>query len=170
MSAAVAPLKQAIAGVSPASVTETTAMTVWPSISALGIGRLLGSLFSIKLGFYVFRLGNLIALAAAPLCVLLYLGKVAPFGATRYRLTNRRIIVERGIVGREERFVDLDRFDRIDIEVKPGQAWFDAGDLIFRQGETETFRLHGVSRPDSFRHTCMNSRNAYVGVKEALGG
>ena len=55
--------KQAIAGVSPASVRETTVMTVWPSISALAIGRLLGRLFSIRLGFYIFRLGNFIALA-----------------------------------------------------------------------------------------------------------
>jgi hypothetical protein len=169
MSAAAVPLKQAIAGVSPATARETTVMVVWPSIAALGIGRLLGSLFSIRLGAYIFRVGNFIALAASPLCALLYLGKVAPFAATRYRLTNRRIIVERGITGSESRSVELDRFDNVEIDVKAGQAWFDAGDLIFRQGDTETFRLEGVGRPEAFRQTCLKSRHAYVGVKEALG-
>lgn len=162
---------QAIAGVSPATEHETTVMTVWPSISALGIGRLLGRLFSIRFpNIYIFRLGNFIALAASPICVLLYLGKVAPFAATRYRLTNRRLIVERGLTSREEKFVELDRYDEVDVDVKPGQEWFAAGDLIFRQGETETFRLRGVSRPEAFRQTCLKSRHAFVGVKEALGG
>lgn len=171
MSVSVAvPEKQAIAGVSPASERETTTMVVWPSISAIGIGRLLGRLFSIRLGFYVLRLGNLLALAASPLCALLYLGRAAPIVGTRYRLTNRRLIVERGLGNREEKSVDLDRFDQIETHVRPGQEWFSAGDLVFLEGETETFRLPGVSRPESFRQTCLKSRNAYVGVKLAVGG
>ena len=45
---------------------------------------------------------------------------------------------------------------------------FSAGDLAFRLGNVETFRLDGVSRPEALRQTCLKSRQAYVGVKQAL--
>jgi hypothetical protein len=64
--------------------------------------------------------------------------------------------------------IDLDRFDTIEIDCKPGQAWFAAGDLVFKRGDVETFRLEGVSRPESFRQTCCKSAMSYVGVREAL--
>jgi hypothetical protein len=84
-------------------------------------------------------------------------------------VTNRRIIVERGLQAKEEKSVDLDRFDAIDIDVDLGQEWYDAADLVFRQGDIETFRLEGVSRPAAFRQVCLKSHQAYVGVREALG-
>lgn len=64
--------------------------------------------------------------------------------------------------------VELDRFDDIQIDRKPGQEWFDAGDLVFTLNSVETFRLNGVSRPAAFRNTCMHSQRSYTGVKEAL--
>jgi hypothetical protein len=64
--------------------------------------------------------------------------------------------------------VQLDRFDAVDIEVQPGQGWFKSGDLIFRLGDRETFRLTGVSRPDTFRDACLKAHYAYVGVQEAV--
>ncbi|MEM7313490.1 MAG: PH domain-containing protein, partial [Planctomycetota bacterium] len=59
-------MKQAIAGVSPADQNETTVMTVWPSNGLYGLGRFFGGLYSIGAGFYVFRVGNLLALLTAP--------------------------------------------------------------------------------------------------------
>ena len=161
-------MKQAIAGVTPSQTREVTVMTIWPSIAANGIGRFLGTLFEIKLGFYIFTVGNLMALAAIPVALVLYLMRIAPFTATRYRLTNRRVMVERGLSNIESNSVGLDRFDTIDVEVGPGQAWYHAGDLIFRQGEVERIRLDGVSRPESFRQICLNSQRAYVGVQAAM--
>ena len=64
--------------------------------------------------------------------------------------------------------IGLDRFDTIDIDCKPGQAWFAAGDLVFKRGDVEAFRLEGVSRPESFRQTCFKSHMSYMGVKQAL--
>jgi hypothetical protein len=71
----------------------------------------------------------------------------------------------RFLFGREMKSVQLDRFDSIDIHRRPGQHWYDAGDLIFREGATETFRLDGVSRPEAFRQVCMKAHMAYAGVK-----
>lgn len=64
--------------------------------------------------------------------------------------------------------VDLDNFDTIEIEILPGQAWFQAGDLVFKKGVVEMFRLEGVSRPEAFRQTILKAHRSYVGVKQAL--
>jgi hypothetical protein len=159
---------QPIAGVTPAEIRETTVMTVWPSVAQYGLGRALGSLFAIRWpDVYFFRLGNLIALLAIPVALVLFFMRIAPAIGTRYRLTNRRIIVERGLSGAPDKSVDLDRFDAIAIDVRQGQEWYDAGDLVFRMGNVETFRLSGVSRPAAFRETCLKAHLACVGVKRA---
>jgi hypothetical protein len=162
-------MDQAITGVSPASVRETTIMTVWPSNAMFPLGRLLGQLYAIRFpDLYIFRLGHLIALASIPIALVLFFMRVAPWIGQRYTLTNRRVVVFRGLLIQEERSVRLDRFDAIDVVVQPGQEWYDAGDLVFRLGATETFRLVGVSRPDSFRAACIKAHMAYVGVQKAL--
>jgi hypothetical protein len=155
-----------IAGVMPAETKEATVMTVWPSNAKFGLGRLVGRWYAITWpDIYIFRLGNVIALLSIPLALVLFFMRISPFIGTRYRLTNRRVIVERGLSGVEDKAVDLDRFDTIDITVQPGQAWYDAGDLVFKLGSVETFRLEGVSRPAAFRETCLKAHMAYKGVK-----
>ena len=74
------------------------------------------------------------------------------------------VTIERGINPKVEQYVDLDRFDAIDVVVSPGQEWYAAGDLVFRRGQIETLRLPGVSRPESFRRTCLEVRQSYVSV------
>ena len=171
MSTAAAPASvtpQPISGVMPAEIKEVTVMTVWPSVAAFGLGRAMGRGFAIQWpDMYLFRLGNLLALLSIPIVLPLYFLKVLPFVGTRYTVTNRRILVLRGIVGKIEKFVDLDRFDTVEIVVQPGQEWYYAGDLVFKQGAVETFRLEGVSRPEAFRATCVKSQMAHAGVKRA---
>jgi hypothetical protein len=53
--------------------------------------------------------------------------------------------------------------------VRPGQEWYQAGDLIFRKGAVETLRLEGVSRPETFKRTCLKARMGYVGARQAVG-
>lgn len=162
-------MKQAIAGVSPPDVSEVTIMTVWPTLAATGAGRRFGQLYSIKAGIGWLTIGKLIALASIPLVLPLYFSMLLPWAMERYRLTNRRVIIERGVRGIPRCWVELDRFDTIEVDVLAGQAWYPAGDLIFRKGQIETFRLLGVSRPETFRRTCLKARQGYVGVKEAVG-
>ena len=161
-------LPQPIAGVVPAETREATVMTVWPSVAKFGLGRALGGLFAIRWpDIYIFRLGNLLALLSIPIALVLFFMRIAPGIGTRYRLTNRRVIVERGLTSVEDKAVDLDRFDTVEIVVQPGQAWYHAGDLVFKQGNVETFRLEGVSRPSAFRETCLKSQMAHAGVRRA---
>jgi MFS family permease len=178
-------MKQAIAGVTPFRVGEATIMIVWPSIASTWFGRMMGRLYRIKAGIGFVTLGNLIALASAPLMAMAILGKfiaafvagipllglpfrLLPNGVIRYILTNRRVIIARGLKPAAEQYVELDRFDDIEVVVQPGQEWYPAGDLVFKRGAVETFLLRGVLRPETFRQTCLKARQAYVGVKQAM--
>jgi hypothetical protein len=174
-------MKHAIPGVAPAQLQEVTVMTVWPSLSATGFGRFWGRLFGLDYGPRLFgvplTVGRLIALASIPFMLALYflmrlprfplviIGIKNPW-CRHYRLTNRRVVVENPF-GDEIKSTSLDRFDSIDIVIEPGQAWFKAGDLVFRLGATETFRIWGVPRPETFRQTCLKARMSFVGVQQA---
>ena len=174
-------MQQPIAGVAPTQFQEVTVMTVWPSLSATTFGRFWGRLFAIEFGFRVFgiplTIGRLMALVSIPFMIALYflmrlprfpgviIGIRNPF-CWVYRLTNRRVVMENPF-GAEIKSVSLDRFDAIDIVVARGQAWFKAGDLVFRMGPVETFRISGVPRPETFRHTCLKANMSFVGVQKA---
>ena len=153
-----------VSGVVPPSVAEATIMTVWPSVAVTGLGRSLGMLYLIKEGFGPVSIGRLALLATIPIGLMLYLSLRLPWAIRRYRLTNRRVIVEQGINPQVKQFVPLSGFDTVDVEVSPGQEWYAAGDLVFRRGPIETLRLSGVSRPESFRRVCLEARQAYVSV------
>jgi hypothetical protein len=160
-------MPQAIAGVSPPEIRETTIMTVWPTLGAHPVGRLLGRLYRIDIGPGMFTIGKLIALLSIPVALPLFFLMVNPLTGRRYTLTNRRVIIQRGSRLHNERWVELNRFDSIEVVVQPGQEWYPAGDLIFRNGAIETFRLEGVSRPETFKRTCIKARMGYVGAHNA---
>jgi hypothetical protein len=183
-------MTQAIAGVSPPEQSEVTIMTVWPTLGARWEGRMFGRWYLMKPGVTIcgvpVTVGRLIALASIPLILPLYffmllpcfifLPKLGPIpriyvsnpSCRRYRLTNRRVIVEHGTSGTVFSEVALNGFDAIDVQVLPGQEWYPCGDLIFRKGKVETFRLSGVSRPETFRQTCLKAQRSYAGVRRAL--
>jgi hypothetical protein len=162
-------MKQAIAGVAPPDLGEVTIMTVWPSIAAHPLGRALGRLYANRAGFgYMLTVGKLMMLLTIPIALKLFFWMLAPWNCRRYRLTNRRVIVQNRPRPVDERWIGLDEFDAIEVLVLPGQAWYPAGELIFRKGKVETFRLSGVSRPETFRQTCLKAQRSYVGVRKAL--
>ena len=170
-------MAQAIAGVVPDTEKEATVMTVWPSLAATAYGRWWGRRFTQQGGLKIFGV-PVLALLAIPLILPVYFHMIIPrlpgivFGVSnpscrRYRLTNRRMIVEQAFGGGEQQSVSLDRFDSIDLEVEPGQEWYPAGNLIFRLGDIETFRLLGVPHPQPFRQTCLKAHLGFVGVQQA---
>ena len=175
-------MAQAIAGVVPDTEKEVTVMTVWPSLAATAYGRWWGRRFANNVGITLFgvpiTIGRVLALLSIPVILPVYFHMIIPklpfvvFGISnsacrRYRLTNRRVIVEQAFGGGEQQSVSLDRFDSIDIEVEPGQEWYPAGNLIFRLGDVETFRLVGVPHPKPFQQTCLKANAGFVGVLQA---
>ena len=179
-------MRQPIPGVTPAQVAETTIMIVWPSTGRYALGRFMGRLLKIRWpDIYFIRLGVFLAPFFIPLAIALYFYRLVPsffgipFHGRFYKLTNRRVMELRNevrwengrlrfVYGAETKSVHLDRFDSIEIVRRPGHEWFDCGDLVFRLGNTETFRLEAVSRPESFRHTCLKAHMAYVGVQRVM--
>jgi len=170
-------MKQAIAGVAPPDLEEVTIMTVWPTIAVTGLGRWLGRWYESRAGLgKFFTVGKLALLLSIPAALGLFFFLLAPGFNRRYRLTNRRLIVERGTRPLLEKgprpiveaFVLLDDFDSIDIVVLPGQEWYKAGEMIFRKGPVETFRISGVSRPEPFRHTCLEAQRSFTSVKHEV--
>jgi len=107
-------MSQAIAGVVPDTEKEVTVMTVWPSLGALMFGRWWGRRFANNLGITLFgvpiTVGRILALLSIPVILPVYFLMVLPripfvvFGlknpfCLRYRLTNRRVIVEQAFGG-----------------------------------------------------------------------
>src|SRR6185436_6525795 len=119
-------MKQAIAGVAPPELGEVTIMTVWPSIAASKLGRLIGVACGVAWPKPPFNVGKLLALAMIPIALNLYLIRyamplvtwmltlgMAPINSTclRYRLTNRRLVIQKGLLPVDDAAVALDQFD-----------------------------------------------------------
>jgi hypothetical protein len=107
-----------------------------------------------------------LAVAAIPLALAVFAWQLLPFVCRRYRLSCRRLAVQKGLRACDERQIALDEFETIDVEILPGQAWLHAGDLVFKRSGSEVFRLPGVSRPETFRMTCCKTRDALLAVRQ----
>jgi hypothetical protein len=161
-------MNQPFAGVVPADLSETTCKVAWPSIGAYQAGRLVGRLAASKIGWgEFFTLGKLWAVAAIPLSLAVFAWQLMPYVCRRYALTNRRVIIRKGLMPVDERWVEFKEFDSIEIEVLPGQEWLHCGELVFKRTGGEVLRLSGVPRPEVFRVVCLNVRAAILGAHAA---
>ncbi len=162
-------MHQPIAGVTPSELAEVTCKVVWPTIGATRAGRFVGQMAAIETGWgRVFTLGNLWALATIPISATVFCWQLMPCVCRRYALSNRRIIVRKGLMPVDERWIALDDFDAVEVEVLPGQQWLHAGELIFKRAGNEVLRLSGVSRPEIFRHVCQTAQDALVSVRNVV--
>ena len=162
-------MHQPIAGVTPSELGEVTCKVVWPTIGAVRAGRLVGRLAGVRMGWgEFFTLGKLLALVTIPISLAVFGWQLLPYVCRRYTLTNRRIIIRKGLVAVDQHWIGFDEFDSVDVEVLPGQDWLYAGELIFRRGGAEVFRLAGVPRPEILYRVCMTARTALMSVREVV--
>ena len=158
-----------IAGVTPSELAEVTCKVVWPTIGALRAGRFVGRLAAVRLGWgEFFTLGKLLVVATIPISVAVFGWQLMPRVCRRYALSNRRIIIRKGLMPVDERWIGLDEFDTVEVEVLPGQQWLHAGELIFKHAGSEVLRLSGVSRPEVFQHVCQTARTALISVRDVV--
>lgn len=144
-------------------------MTVYPSIAATAVGRCLGALYeSIPLRVGRVKLSHLLfPLPTSPIALVVYFALKA-FG-NRYQLTTQRLRVTRGLRKKTITEVPLDEIGRIDCASSFGQTFFRAGTLVLRNHlGTELARLPGVVRPDMFRKTILEARDAIIRTDAAL--
>jgi hypothetical protein len=152
----------------PLEPGETQSKVIWPAIGATSAGRFVGRLCANRLGVGGFTLGKLLAVATIPVSLSVFAWQLLPVVMRRYCLTDRRIIVEKGLARVEERSIGLDQFDALEIRLLPGQEWLRCGDVLFLCGGQEVFRLPGVPRPQTFRELCLKQRNTLLAVREVL--
>jgi hypothetical protein len=161
-------MRHPIAGVVPPELAEATSSVVWPSIGAYGLGRLVGRWCAMRMGYGFFTLGKLMALLTIPLSLAVYVWKILPYVCRRYRLTNRRIAIQKGYSAKDAASVGLDEFDSIEVRRLPGQEWLRCGEVLFLRDGKTSLRLPGVPRPEVFCQVCLKARTALLAVREVL--
>ena len=163
------PNKQPISGVS--ANHENVVMTIWPSVCAGAIGRILGQLMdlsSVKIPFTDIPITNaLVSLATAPLFAAGYFAE--KILGKKYVITNRSVQIWSSLRPRKEREVALGDFADIDIVQRPGQSFYNAADIaLLGSNGLPILVLAGVPRPVVFRQTILKAREARTKVAEAL--
>lgn len=150
--------QQAIAGVVPPQVAESTIRVAWPAVTSVPPVAALA-----KAMMHTYILAPLAWMMLAPL----YFKKILPFIAKRYTLTNRRIAIMRGLKPKASQEVALADID--DVRVPP-----DSVDKFYRTGTIEivskgqvVMTLLGVPEADSFRQAILNTCIAWVPGKAA---
>jgi hypothetical protein len=151
---------QAVTGLVPPQLAETTIRVTWPSVATspavAGLGRFL---------MRTIILAPLAWLMLAPF----YFKKILPGLACRYTLTNRRLMIQKGWKRRPSGEIALADID--DVRLKP-----DSYDRFYRTATLEiisqgkvALSLPGVTSPESFRHAIINAYKAWVPGKAETG-
>jgi hypothetical protein len=155
--------KEAVAGVWPVEFGEALITRTFPSISSNAFGRFLGTLYGLP-----FPIGFIIHLATVPFPVLTAILMYLVTGFRRYQLTSLRVCVRRGIRGKDDAQVGLDRVDEVRTVVRKGQEYFRAGDLELVSRGDVVLTLHGVPTVEAFRQNILRARAALVQVRDAI--
>lgn len=143
----------AVTGVVPPEMDEARIREVWPSVASsagvAGLGRALTR-----------------TIILAPLAWLLmsgaYFGKVLPFLARRYTVTNRRVMIRKGWKGIVQQEVALGKIDDVRLKSDDNTDFFRAATLEIISDGQLAMTMPGVPDPESFRQTILNARNAWV--------
>jgi Bacterial PH domain len=155
-------VKQAIAGLTPPQQAEAMVREVWPSVVEAQSG--LAALGQMLIKTVI--LAPLGALIMAPL----YFKKIVPFLSTRYTLTNRRLMIQRGLKPRPVHEVALSDIDDVRIVQDSHVDFYKSATLEVLSKDRVVLTLKGVPESDSFRHTILNTVAAYVpGKSKAFG-
>jgi hypothetical protein len=145
--------KQAVSGLIPPGIAEANIRETWPSVAAFPAVASLGRVLT----------GTIVL---APLAWLImataYFGKLLPFLARRYALTNRQVMIRRGLGGKPGQGIALADIDDVRVQTDANSDFFRAANLEIISNGQVALTLHGVCDPESFRHAILNARNAWA--------
>lgn len=147
-------LKQAVAGVVAPQTAEARIRTNWPAVTDASPGlanlgaKLIRTRFLAPVGWFLM----------APL----YFKKILPFLAKRYALTNRRLMILRGLKPQASHEVKLEDIDDVRLVESSYHPFFKAATLEVLSGDKVAMTLTGVSEAEAFRQSIMNAVMAWV--------
>ncbi len=149
--------RQAVAGLMPPQLGEALIRETWPTVVRYQAGlsrvgeRLMKTIVLAPLGW----------LLMGPL----FLRKFMPFLCKRYTLTNRRLMIQRGLKPHPVEEIPLADID----DVRPVEGTYDSfylsGDLEVVSGGQARMKLIGVAEPESFRRAILDAVKAWVPAK-----
>jgi hypothetical protein len=149
---------QAVTGLVPPQTAEALIRVAWPAVTtAAPVAKLA------KAMMFTIILAPLAWLMLAPF----YFKKILPFVATRYTLTNRRVMIQRGLRPQSVSEIALAEIDEVRIPPEMVDTFYRAGTLeIVSKGQVR-LTLPGVPEPEAFRHAIQNACMAWVPGKAA---
>lgn len=152
-------LNQAVSGLVPPLVAEANIRTAWPAVTdaSPALAALGATLIRTKL------LAPLAWLLLAPL----YFKKILPFLAKRYTLTNRRLMIQRGLKPKPKQEIALADIDDVNLVESSYSSFYKAADLEVISGGQVKLKLTGVQEPECFRRSVLNAVMAWVPGKAA---
>jgi hypothetical protein len=147
---------QAITGLTPPEVGEARIRETWPSVARFpalaSLGRMLtGTIILAPLAWLVMSLA--------------YFGKLLPFVARRYSLTNRRVMIRHGLSGKPGAEVPLANIDEVRVETDANSDFFRAANLHILVNGQAALTLTGVPEAEGFRQAILNACSAWTGRK-----
>ncbi len=151
--------RQAVTGVIPPLLREGMIREVFPTVIGLNSGaailakKLMQTYILAPLGFLV--LGPLFAL------------RLAPFLCKRYTLTNRRLMIQRGLKPQPIQEVLLADIDEVRFDADAVDPFYVSGTLVIVSKGQVVMTLPGVPEPEGFRHAIVNAVHAWVPGKAA---
>ncbi len=158
---------QAIAGVSAG--TETQLMTKWPSISALGLGRVVGQVLEMfPIRFLGLKVSNLLfgLPMAGPAVGLYFAQKIV---GERYTITTKSVQRWTGLGGRMIQRIELGDIASMQVQQQPGQEFFQASDVLLLNEKGDVImRLEGLPHADIFRQNISKAKESVLSVQASL--
>jgi hypothetical protein len=151
--------RQAVTGVVPPEVGEAMIREVWPTLSAGGMAiptlarKLMSTIVLAPLGW----------LLLAPL----FAKRLTPGICRRYTLTNRRLMIQRGLKPSPVQTVDLREIDDVRVVDSTRDSFYHSGSLEVLSGGKVVMTLPGVPEPEGFRRAVRNAVTAWVPGKPA---
>lgn len=149
-----------VTGVMPPLLGEAMIREVRPTVvGASAAGAALGE-----------KLTRTIILAplAWALMAPLFFKKIMPFICKRYTLTNRRLMIQRGLKPKPVESIDLADIDEVRLDQAGYNAFYLSGTLEIVSKGVVKLKLFGVPEPESFRRAIINACSAWVPGKAKL--
>lgn len=85
------------------------------------------------------------------------------FLTVKYTLTNRRVMIRRGMKPKPTHEIPLDQIGEVRIVTDANSAFYVTGNLeVLRQDGAVAFTMAGVPEPESFRRSILQARDAFA--------
>jgi hypothetical protein len=150
--------RQAITGVTPPQLAEARIREEWPTV--LGISPGLATLGRKLVQTVVLLPLGLLLLAP------LFLKKIGPFVCRRYTLTNRRLMIQKGLKPAPVEEVPLSAIDDVRLDAAGVDPFYVSGTLEVLSAGKVIMTLPGTPEPEGFRQAILNAVRAWVPNKE----